>query len=421
MSQNRSNCTLLDVALVKGDLSNRILRGAFDVKDLQIQKNLDFEHLFRNQGLQIQAKNYTSIAVSILNQLTHDIYVSMDLFAYSDWDPFILQDAVKLLRYTLDDLFGGGDKESGKAKGLGVAYEVCKDSVWKDNFKKARKAANAAFSALLNHLRSGGTLSDDFFRVSPDDKISTATFYELMIRNQAQKIRYMHHDSTKVEIVNQFLGAHNNVGQNISGAKQEYSWHPATFVIVRDRATGLVFTGATKAQAIGIARLEKLAYDITVMRLGKKFREDIDKCNTTFAKIRNDNLTDRPKSAPPWFKDLIAPSAAIQNDLPDVPIFRTSTNTIANPSVFCSAKTTSTTIIKPPCMRCQCFYFHWDLESRPKLQVEKWNQYKDEADTKQFIKADYGFNYCAETVAAAQLFSLHTGNVISDVQDDSPR
>ncbi|KAL8704563.1 MAG: hypothetical protein Q9201_002298 [Fulgogasparrea decipioides] len=200
MSQNRSNCTLLDVALVKGDLSNRILRGAFDVKDLQIQKNLDFEHLFRNQGLQIQAKNYTSIAVSILNQLTHDIYVSMDLFAYSDWDPFILQDAVKLLRYTLDDLFGGGDKESGKAKGLGVAYEVCKDSVWKDNFKKARKAANAAFSALLNHLRSGGTLSDDFFRVSPDDKISTATFYELMIRNQAQKIRYMHHDSTKVEI-----------------------------------------------------------------------------------------------------------------------------------------------------------------------------------------------------------------------------
>lgn len=61
------------------------------------------------------------------------------------------------------------------------------------------------------------------------------------------------------------------------------------------------------------------------------------------------------------------------------------------------------------------------MEKRPGVQVEKWKQYKDEADTKQFLKAEYGFNYCAETVAAAQLFSLHTGNIISDVQDDSPR
>lgn len=216
MSQNRSNCSLLDAAKAESDLSNRILRGAFDVKDLQIQKVLDFEHLFCDKKLEVQAKHYTSIGVSILDQLTHDIYVSMDLFAYKDWDPIILQDALRLLQYTLDDLFGGGDKRSGEAKGLGVAYKNCKNSSWKEKFNNARKEANAAFSVLLTHLRSGGDLSDDFFRVSANDKISTATFYELMVRNEAQKLRGIQHDYTKGEVCKSSKLINKSVSLNVT-------------------------------------------------------------------------------------------------------------------------------------------------------------------------------------------------------------
>lgn len=74
------------------------------------------------------------------------------------------------------------------------------------------------------------------------------------------------------------------------------------------------------------------------MRLGKKYRDYIDKCNTTFADIRFHRLTNRPNNAPHWFRDLIAPSAAIQNDLPDVPIFRAPTTTVADPNFFAPPK-----------------------------------------------------------------------------------
>lgn len=205
MIQNRSKCSLLEVSQLRDALSDRILRGAFDVKDLQTQTRLDFEHLLGNP---LKAKNDTHIAVSILKQLTQDIYVSIDLFQYDDWDTFILQDALKLLQYTLDNLFGGSD---GKAKGLGVAYKFCKEASSKNYpqaaeylavataFDEARKEAIKAYDDLLMHLKDGGHLSDDFTKVSPDDKISTATFFELLVRNEAQKIVETEYECTKPE------------------------------------------------------------------------------------------------------------------------------------------------------------------------------------------------------------------------------
>jgi hypothetical protein len=209
MIRNRSKCSLLEVSQFRDALSDRILRGAFDVKDLQTQTRLDFEHLLGNHYPGVKAKNDTYIAVSILKQLTQDIYISIDLFELDDWDTFILQDALKLLRYTLDNLFGGGDEKSGKAKGLGVAYKFCKEASSKKYpqaaeylavataFDEARKKANKAYSDLLTHLKPGGYLSDDFTKVSPDDKISTATFFELLVRNEAQKIVETEYECTK--------------------------------------------------------------------------------------------------------------------------------------------------------------------------------------------------------------------------------
>lgn len=97
--------------------------------------------MFNNAGraCDIKAKQYTDIAISIMNQLAQDIYISIDLFKFSDWETFVLQDALKLLRYTLDNLFGGGDTESGKAKGLGVAYKCCTDSSLKKNSSRREK------------------------------------------------------------------------------------------------------------------------------------------------------------------------------------------------------------------------------------------------------------------------------------------
>lgn len=194
MSHNRSKCSLLEVSRDGGDLSPRILRGAFDVKNLQTQTSLDFEHLLDNQRLVLKAKNYTDVAISMINQLAQDIYISIHLFKLSDWDTFILQDALKLLRYTLDNLFGGGDNESGKAKGLGVAYKSCTDLSLKKEFAKARKEACLAYHALLDHLKVDGPLSDDVTTIGLNDKISTATILELVIRNEVQKVVRTKHE-----------------------------------------------------------------------------------------------------------------------------------------------------------------------------------------------------------------------------------
>ena len=139
MTHNRSKCSLLEASRDGGDLSLKIVRGAFDEKNLQTQASLDFEHLLDNQRLELKAKQYTDIAISIMKQLAQDIYICIDLFKLSDWETFILQDALKLLRYTLDNLFGGGDTESGKAKGLGVAYKSCTDPSLKKKFLRGAK------------------------------------------------------------------------------------------------------------------------------------------------------------------------------------------------------------------------------------------------------------------------------------------
>ena len=47
--------------------------------------------------------------------------------------------------------------------------------------------------------------------------------------------------------------------------------------------------------------------------------------------------------------------------------------------------------------------------------TDKWKLFKKEIPWDQFKRLDYGFDCCAENVAAAQVASLHTGNVISDV------
>ena len=193
MFQNRSKCTLEDVFWLKIHSSKRILRGAFDIKDLQIQSEFGFENLL-NGNVSVTATKYTDCATSILGQLTRDIYVSIDLFEFGDWDPLILRDALKLLRYTFDNLFGGSDEENVQAKGLGRAYKQCARQITNPSkiaarqFHTARKAALVAFSALINHLKTRGSLSDDLVQVSSEDRISTATFYELLVRNEAKKI-----------------------------------------------------------------------------------------------------------------------------------------------------------------------------------------------------------------------------------------
>lgn len=153
-----------------------------------------FENLFKGKNISFKASTYTDHATSILNQLIQDIYISIDLFNFGDCDLFILHDALKLLRYTFDNLFGGIDEEIVQAKGLGFPYKEGTRSSFKTHsvaaraFRTARKEAISAFGALHKHLKVGGHLSDDLMKVSSEDKISTATFYELLVRNEAKKI-----------------------------------------------------------------------------------------------------------------------------------------------------------------------------------------------------------------------------------------
>lgn len=430
-----------------------------DIKDLRSQEELDFEHLLAHTKLMSsKAANYTFAAVEILEQLTQDIYISIDLFKHGDWDTFILQDALKLLQYTLDNLFGGGDAHSGQAKGLGVAYKYCDSAQPAEKDKKkaatefcrARKEAIQAYSSLISHLREGGSLPEDFTKVTSDDMISTATFSELLYRNAAQKITQTDYESTMIEfcksgylfnkpmssnitlilvfdianIHSQFVTSREKIQKKCRGASVDQSWHPATIAIIRDKATGLVFTGATKAQASDIRELREVGYQTTVKRLGKKFQAEINKCSQGFhSSIKyDDNGGDRP---PHWFKNLTTSSrfATTLQDLHKIPIFQASTNTDAGSSTEVVSLSVSTRrkVLSAPCTRCQCLYRNWNLNLRPPSEKDRWTQFKEEIKVRQDKEATAGqqfqpvasgnFNYCAETVAAAQLFSLYTGNI----------
>ena len=206
------------------------------------------------------------------------------------------------------------------------------------------------------------------------------------------------------------------------GPRSECHWRPKTIAIIQDEKTGLVFTGASKAIAAGITPLEKKAYDITVKRLGTEFREKIDKCNFDLRSCLNtyDSETEKP---PPWFRKFQEPFSitTIRKNLPEIPIFEASTNTDTDTSraVACFALDTQDLKVKSPCTRCQCFYHTWTLFDggwKPNM-ADKWKHFQREKPWNQFIRQDYGFNYCAETVAAAQLAAFYTGNVISDVQE----
>lgn len=153
MTHNRFKCSLLEASRDGGDLSLKIVRGTFDEKNLQTQASLDFEHFLDNQRLGLKARKYTDIAISMMKQLIQDIFIAMDLFKHSDWETSILQDALKLLRHTLDNLFGGGDTESGKAKGLGVAYKCCTDSSLKKKFSEVRREAWKAWATFIEYLK----------------------------------------------------------------------------------------------------------------------------------------------------------------------------------------------------------------------------------------------------------------------------
>lgn len=200
MTHNRFKCSLLEASRDGGDLSLKIVRGAFDEKNLQTQTSLGFEHLLENQRLGLKAKQYTDIAISMMKQLAQDIYLAIDLFKPDDWEPSTLQDALKLLRYMLDNLFGGGDITSGKAKGLGDAFKCCTDSPLEKKFFEVRNNAWGAYDNLLNHLNVHGPVLGDIATVCPDDKISTATFLELIIRNEAQKIVRTKHELTERDL-----------------------------------------------------------------------------------------------------------------------------------------------------------------------------------------------------------------------------
>lgn len=192
------------------------------------------------------------------------------------------------------------------------------------------------------------------------------------------------------------------------------SWHPATIVIVQDKATRLAFTGASKAQAVGIPAMQQIAYDIIVKRLGRNFRREIDKSNEEFKSLLINKHMENEKP-PHWFRELKESCAT------KIPIFQDSTGNVTGPpNVACLALNIPPNRKKPPCTRCQCFYSSWCLHQRPITDKDRWTLYKKEYTGTQFDRTEFGFNYCAETVAAAQLFSLYTGNVISDVQEDTP-
>ena len=196
-------------------------------------------------------------------------------------------------------------------------------------------------------------------------------------------------------------------------ASLSQSWHPATIVIVQDKATGWAFTGASKAQAVGIPAMQRVAYNITVRRLGRKFRWEIDKCNEEFKSLLTNQHIESNKP-PHWFRELK------ESCTTKIPIFQDSTsNDTGPPSVVGLALNIPPSYNKPPCTRCQCFYPSWCLHQRPKTDKDRWTLYKKEYIGTQFDRTEFGFNYCAETVAAAQFFSLYTGNVISDVQEDT--
>ena len=219
-------------------------------------------------------------------------------------------------------------------------------------------------------------------------------------------------------IVRRFDTSHKEIKKMWCDPKTECRWRPKTIAIIQDKATGLVFTGASKATAVGIPPLEIVAYNINVIRLGKKFREKFDKCNDTFRSYLDlaNTKTERP---PDWFKKLQKSSTDIRQHLPKISIFQACTNdTGPSSEVICLALNTLQLSVKNPCTRCQCFYHTWNLIWKRKLDMtDKWELFKKESPWNQFTRPNYGFNYCAETVAAAQVASLHTGNVISDVQE----
>ena len=176
-------------------------------RDLLEQK--DRHHLWRlemcdrfaeltNDELEKNCCDWTLAGTEWLQQIAFDIHFATNLLLPEEWDPHILQDFMNLLAFTLQ-LFQGKEKCLGKVKehceNLKITDQpaLIRPQEIAEEFNMWRKYVNNKFRNLVNLVNydKHGNWDEHNIRMTlqEGDKVSGATFTELLIQNEIQRQR----------------------------------------------------------------------------------------------------------------------------------------------------------------------------------------------------------------------------------------
>lgn len=189
------------------------------------------------------------------------------------------------------------------------------------------------------------------------------------------------------------------------------TWLAGTIVIVADKQHEILLTGASRPmfpqQKVGndnvadFQFLDKWSKKVMNVRLGKNFSEVINHCTEEFCnqikglggnEIKHNQLYQKFDAHAAQCSRCQKVSASQTTD------------------IFCWALDGNDLEFKPPCIRCYCQYSRWVLHNKPNYPEQK------EVLERHVRRCEKGkeppCTYCAETVAAANLFLLHHGTVV---------
>lgn len=188
--------------------------------------------------------------------------------------------------------------------------------------------------------------------------------------------------------------------------KNEPSWIPRTIAIVLDTEKEITYTGSSQIRCDGIPVLREMAKDMNRLRLGEAFTETINKCYERFKENIGEVLRDMDHQDRSDMDDSVVSrlyeEALIRKNPSDCCSIPTPTQ---NNKILCSAVLGHNFASMDPCIRCQYLYKGWSLRGSPCTPREKREVLRDVYKST-ISKWDVPGVYCAETVAAAKIYTL---------------
>ena len=439
----------------------------------------------------------------VLQQLASEARLVAELIEFRNWDDGILKDALEALRYSIFDYFGpiamllqdycnekydepftGTTTIGNPSIHLGTFGEVgtfCKNCLINAEIALMDFMLHVA---LGQHKRDGwpsdaqGTLEypvafNVFYQVLETpvaDRVPTMTFLELVIQNQCAIQRrsvvtvldQTNLDSATEEIckspVRSFYCLHANPLPQVkllSLRKNKLAEYPVTngagiprtMVIVVDRKTGIITTGATPpAYDPNFPFLDKMAKEINRHRLQETFCRAVHLCSNNVTKLlaRGANKAGKGKIencsddvVDKVYEEYMAATKQadelLKEERPTVDPLGRSRNidyysrfissnrfnegyeAIPGPqnTIFCWAFDTATFELNRPCLRCQRMYSKWVLNQNPHNVKSKRTSLDDlyARDALRYNVQRDTCSYCAETTAAAKMYLLRSGQL----------